>query len=91
MSMTPNVELGAIVICNHWTQFGIGETFPEGEIDGRWYQRNFSTVFGFEAGRSWLEARGQVAAPMGIHLPPLGDRHLPRELMPERPMKRTIT
>ena len=46
---------GAIVICNHWTQFGIGETFPEGEIRGRWYRRNFSTVFGFEQGRRWLE------------------------------------
>ena len=56
MSISPIVESGAIVICNHWTQFGIGETFPEGEIDGRWYQRNFSTVFGFEAGRKWLEA-----------------------------------
>ena len=46
----PNPEgaAGAIVICNHWTQFGIGETFPEGEIRGRWYRRNFSTVFGFE-------------------------------------------
>jgi hypothetical protein len=46
---------GAVVICNHWTQFGIGETFPEGEIRGRWYRRNFSTVFGFEQGRRWLE------------------------------------
>ena len=53
----PNPEgaAGAIVICNHWTQFGIGETFPEGEIRGRWYRRNFSTVFGFEQGRRWLE------------------------------------
>jgi hypothetical protein len=46
---------GAIVLCNHWTQFGIGETFPEGEIRGRWYRRNFSTVFNFERGRHWLE------------------------------------
>ena len=50
---------GAIVICNHWTQFGIGETFPEGEIRGRWYRRNFSTVFGFEQGRRWLEKDGR--------------------------------
>lgn len=47
---------GAIVLCNHWTQFGIGETFPEGEIRGRWYRKNFSSVFGIEQGRRWLEA-----------------------------------
>lgn len=47
---------GAIVICNHWTQYGIGETFPAGEIGGRWYRRNFSTVFGLEQGRRWLES-----------------------------------
>jgi len=54
----PNQEgvAGAIVLCNHWTQFGIGETFSEGEIRGRWYRRNFSTVFGLEQGRRWLEA-----------------------------------
>jgi len=46
---------GAVVICNHWTQFGIGETFPQGESRGRWYRKNFSTVFGFEQGRRWLE------------------------------------
>jgi hypothetical protein len=49
-----NEAKGAIVICNHWTQFGIGETFPEGEINGKWYRRNFSTVFNFERGRQWL-------------------------------------
>lgn len=55
-SVSPQSEpLGAIVICNHWTQYGIGETFPQGEIRGRWYQRNFSTVFGFEQGRRWLD------------------------------------
>jgi len=47
---------GAIVICNHWTQYGIGETYPEGEVQGRWYQRNFSSVFGLEQGRRWIEA-----------------------------------
>ena len=47
---------GAIVICNHWTQYGIGEAFPEGEVGGRWYQRNFSTVFALEQGRRWLDA-----------------------------------
>jgi len=41
---------GAIVICNHWTQYGIGEAFPEGEVGGRWYQRNFSTVYALEQG-----------------------------------------
>lgn len=46
---------GAIVICNHWTQFGIGETYPEGEVRGRWYRRNFSVVYGLEQGRRWLE------------------------------------
>ncbi len=50
---------GAVVICNHWTQYGIGETFPEGEIRGRWYRRNFSTVFGLEQGRRWLELSPQ--------------------------------
>ncbi len=48
--------VGAVVICNHWTQYGIGETYPEGEIRGRWYQRNFSSVYGLEVGRRWLEA-----------------------------------
>lgn len=52
----PEEAAGAIVICNHWTQFGIGETYPEGEVRGRWYQRNFSCVFGMEQGRRWLEA-----------------------------------
>ena len=47
---------GAIVICNHWTQYGIGEAFPEGEVGGRWYQRNFSSVYGLEQGRRWLDA-----------------------------------
>ena len=47
---------GAIVICNHWTQYGIGEAFPEGEVGGRWYRRNFSTVFALEQGRRWLDA-----------------------------------
>lgn len=51
----PESISGAIVICNHWTQYGIGETFPEGEQRGRWYQHNYSTVFGFEQGRRWLE------------------------------------
>lgn len=57
----PNQEAaaGAVVICNHWTQFGIGETFPEGEIRGRWYRKNFSTVFGLEQGRRWLEKDGK--------------------------------
>ncbi len=57
----PNQEgaAGAIVICNHWTQFGIGETFPQGEIRGRWYRKNFSTVFGLEQGRRWLEKDGK--------------------------------
>ena len=51
---SPGEISGAIVICNHWTQYGIGETFPAGELRGRWYRRNFSTVFGFEQGRRWL-------------------------------------
>ncbi len=53
----PNQDgtVGAIVICNHWTQFGIGETFPQGELRGRWYRKNFSSVFGLEQGRRWLE------------------------------------
>ncbi|MEW5974267.1 MAG: hypothetical protein AB1898_00540 [Acidobacteriota bacterium] len=50
---------GAIVICNHWTQFGIGETYPQGEVNGKWYRRNFSTVLGFERGRQWLKERPQ--------------------------------
>ncbi len=53
---TPAPDIrGGIVLCNHWTQYGIGETFPEGEIRGRWYRRNFSTVFGLEQGLRWLE------------------------------------
>ncbi len=47
---------GAIVICNHSTQYGIGEAFPEGEIGGRWFQRNFWAAFGLEQGRRWLDA-----------------------------------
>jgi len=47
---------GAIVICNHWSQYGIGEAFPEGEVGSRWYQRNFSSVFSLEQGRRWLDA-----------------------------------
>ena len=46
---------GAIVLCNHWTQFGIGETFPAGELRGRWYRQTFSVLFGLEQGRRWLE------------------------------------
>ena len=46
---------GAIVLCNHWTQFGIGETFPAGELRERWYRQTFSVVFGMEQGRRWLE------------------------------------
>ncbi len=62
--VTPSPEdiRGAIVLCNHWTQFGIGEAFPEGELRGRWYRRNFSTVYGLEQGRRWLalDSRNRV-------------------------------
>ena len=32
---------GAVIICNHWTQFGIGKTFVSGEVNGKWYNENW--------------------------------------------------
>jgi hypothetical protein len=44
---------GAVIICNHWTQFGIGKTFTSGEVNGKWYNENFSMIFGLEQGRRY--------------------------------------
>jgi hypothetical protein len=45
---------GAIVLCNHWTESSIGATFPKGEINHRWYNSCFSTVFDIEQSKRWL-------------------------------------
>ena len=45
---------GALVLCNHWTESSIGATFPKGEINNRWYNSCFSTVFNIEQSRRWL-------------------------------------
>jgi len=45
---------GAVVLCNHWTECGIGGTFPSGEINHRWYASCYSTVFNLEQSRRWL-------------------------------------
>ena len=45
---------GALVLCNHWTESSIGATFPKGEINRRWYDSCFSTVFNIEQSRRWL-------------------------------------
>lgn len=51
---TATVEIkGALVICNHSSQCGIGQLFPNGELGGRWYKHNFGTVFNLEQGRRW--------------------------------------
>ena len=74
---------GAIVICNHWTQFGIGETFPEGEIGGRWYRRNFSTVLGLEQGRRWLESDPRTLRQSALELAVLHTQMPPQNLLGE--------
>lgn len=48
---------GAVVICNHWTQFGIGKAFISGEINGKWYNENFSMILGLEQGRRYCSER----------------------------------
>lgn len=48
---------GAVVICNHWTQFGIGKTFISGEINGKWYNENFSMIHGLEQGRRYCNEK----------------------------------
>ena len=50
----PEEIKGAVVLCNHWTECGIGGTFPCGEINHRWYTSCFSTVFNLEQSRRWL-------------------------------------
>jgi len=50
---------GALVLCNHWTESSIGATFPQGEINNRWYHTCFSTVFDIEQSRRWLAASEQ--------------------------------
>jgi len=44
---------GVVVICNHWTQFGIGKAFVSGEVNGKWYNENFSMIRGLEQGRRY--------------------------------------
>ncbi len=50
----PEEIKGAVVLCNHWTECGIGGTFPGGEINQRWYATCYSTVFNLEQSRRWL-------------------------------------
>lgn len=53
-SAGPDEIKGAVVLCNHWTECGIGGTFPCGEINQRWYASCYSTVFNLEQSRRWL-------------------------------------
>ena len=53
----PQDPKGAVIICNHWTQFGIGKAFVSGEINGRWYNENFSMILGLEQGRRYCNEK----------------------------------
>jgi hypothetical protein len=57
-SETEDIQ-GAIVLCNHWTECAIGGTFPRGQLNNRWYNSCFSTVFNIEQSRRWLGAGEQ--------------------------------
>src|SRR3569623_1006977 len=45
---TPEKPAFWYVFCDHWTQGGIGYSFPFGWHAGKRYERNFSTVYTIE-------------------------------------------
>lgn len=50
---------GAIVLCNHWTECAIGGAFGKGQLNDRWYNSCFSTIFNIEQSRRWLTVGDQ--------------------------------
>jgi len=73
---------GAVVLCNHWTECGIGGTFPTGQLDQRWYASCYSTVFNLEQSRRWLalDDRNRFCHELDMYFFPALEKEDPRYL-----------
>lgn len=82
-SFTESEEIkGAVVLCNHWTECGIGGAFPGGEINHRWYASCYSTVFNLEQSRRWLalDNRNRFCHELDMYFLPALEKEDPRYL-----------